>query len=35
MPSTNFNIIEDNFSTEEEAKARLKELRLERKNIQE
>ena len=31
MPSTNFNIIEDNFSTEEEAIHRMKELRAERK----
>lgn len=31
MPSTNFNIIEDNFSTEEEATRRMKELRAERK----
>lgn len=30
MPSTNFNIIEDNFSTEEEAIHRMKELRAER-----
>ena len=27
MPSTNFNIIEDNFDTEEEATVRMKELR--------
>jgi hypothetical protein len=27
LPSTNFSIIEDNFSTEEEAMARMKELR--------
>lgn len=27
LPSTNFNIVEDNFSTEEEAMARMKELR--------
>jgi hypothetical protein len=31
MPSTNFDIIEDNFSTEEEATIRMKELRAERK----
>ena len=31
MPSTNFDIIEDNFSTEEEATHRMKELRAERK----
>lgn len=31
LPSTNFSIIEDNFSTEEEAKQRLKELRVGRK----
>lgn len=31
MPSTNFNIIEDNFGTEEEAQQRLKVLRAERK----
>ena len=31
MPSTNFNIIEDNLNTEEEATARMKELRAERK----
>ena len=31
QPSFNSNIVEDNFSTEEEAKARLKELRAERK----
>ena len=31
MPSTNFDIIEDNFSTEEEAQQRLKVLRAERK----
>lgn len=31
MPSTNFDIIEDNFSTEEEANIRMKELRAERK----
>jgi hypothetical protein len=31
MPSTNFTIIEDNFSTEEEATRRMKELRAERK----
>ena len=30
-PSSNFDIVEDNFSTEEEAKQRLKELRAERK----
>ena len=34
-PSLNFNLIEENFSTEEEATARMKELRLERKNIKE
>ena len=27
-----FNVIEDNFGTEEEAEARMKELRIERKN---
>lgn len=32
MPSTNFNIIEDSFSTKAEATVRVKELRLERKN---
>jgi hypothetical protein len=32
LPSTNFNIIEDNFSTEEEAIIRLKELRRLRKD---
>ena len=32
LPSTNFNIIEDNFGTEEEATVRMKELRLKRKN---
>jgi len=31
MPSTNFDIIEDNFNTEEEAKQRLRDLRAERK----
>lgn len=31
MPSTNFNVLEDNFSTEEEATRRMKELRVERK----
>ena len=31
QPSTNFNIIEDNFSTEEEATRRMKELRAARK----
>ncbi len=31
MPSTNFNIIEDNFGTEAEATTRMKELRLKRK----
>lgn len=31
QPSTNFNIIEDNFSTEEEATRRMRELRAERK----
>ena len=31
QPSTNFNIIEDNFNTEEEATRRMKELRAERK----
>lgn len=31
MESTNFNIVEDNFATEEEAKVRMKELRLERR----
>lgn len=31
ISSTNFNVIEDNFSTEEEAVVRMKELRLERK----
>lgn len=31
MPSTNFSILEDNFSTEEEAIHRMKELRAERK----
>jgi hypothetical protein len=35
LPSTNFSIVEDNFSTEEEAKIRLKELRLARKNVKE
>jgi hypothetical protein len=35
IDSTNFNIVEDNFSTEEEAKTRMKELRLQRKNIKE
>ena len=32
IASTNFVVVEDNFSTEEEATARMKELRLERKN---
>ena len=32
IDSTNFNIKEDNFSTQEEAKARLKVLKAERKN---
>ena len=32
MPSTNFNIIEDNFATEEEAVVRMKELKAERNN---
>ena len=32
MPSTNFDIIEDNLSTEEEAQQRLKALRAERKH---
>lgn len=32
VSSTNFNVIEDNFSTEEEATVRMKELRLERKH---
>lgn len=27
MPSTNFNVVEDNFNTEEEAAIRMKELR--------
>lgn len=27
QPSTNFNVVEDNFNTEEEAATRLKELR--------
>ena len=31
MPSTNFNIIEDNFSTEEEATCKMKLLRADRK----
>lgn len=31
MPSTNFNIIEEGFSTEEEATRRMKELRAVRK----
>ena len=31
QPSTNFNIIENNFSTEEEATRRMKELRAARK----
>lgn len=31
MDSCNFNVVEDNFNTEEEAKQRLKELRAERK----
>ena len=35
MPSTNFNIIEDNFSTESEATVRVKEIRLARKNVKE
>ena len=35
MPSTNFDILEDEFSTEEEAKARMKELRLVRKSVKE
>ena len=30
LPSTNFNIIEDNFNTEEEATVRMKELRKQR-----
>jgi hypothetical protein len=32
LPSTNFNILEDSFSTEEEATRRMKELRAERKH---
>lgn len=32
IASTNFNIIEDGFRSEEDATARMKELRLERKN---
>lgn len=32
LPSTNFNIIEDNFTTEEEAIVRMKQLRAERKS---
>lgn len=35
QPSFNSTVIEDNFSTEEEAKVRMKELRLERKAIKE
>ncbi len=33
--STNFAVVEKDFSTEAEATARMKELRLERKNIKE
>ena len=32
IDSMNFSIVEDRFSTEEEATARMKELKLERKN---
>jgi hypothetical protein len=32
LPSTNFNIIEDNFTTKEEATVRMKQLRAERKS---
>jgi len=35
QPSFNSTIIEDNFSTEEEAKTRMKELRLARKTVKE
>ena len=35
QPSFNSTVIEDGFSTEEEAKVRMKELRLERKVVKE
>ena len=35
LPSTNFAVVEKSFKTEEEALARMKELRLERKIIKE
>jgi hypothetical protein len=35
QPSTNFAVLENNFDTEEEAKTRMKELILARKNVKE
>lgn len=35
LPSTNFEVLEKDFSTEAEATARMKELKLERKNEKE